>query len=147
MGIFKISRSTYKPDLRDTTLGVSWYIHTNGGPIMRYLIVTQNWAAILWCIRWHYNKSGFSSQMKKSLRDYVFILPGSGRKTCFELFHVVIPLRAAKPRPPEGGLSGNAKLERTFMTCHVHKERPWPATLKRIFMTCHVKKDIHDWPR
>ena len=32
--------------------------------------------------------------------------------------------RAAKPRPPEGGLSGNAKLERTFMTCHVHKERP-----------------------
>ena len=39
-----------------------------------------------------------------------------------------IKKRAAKPRPPEGGHSGNTKLERTFMTCH-------------------VKNDIHDWPR
>ena len=55
--------------------------------------------------------------------------------------------RVAKPRPPEGGHSGNAKLERTFMTCRVKPERSWPTTLKRTFMTCHVKKDIHNLPR
>ena len=49
---------------------------------MRYLIVTQNRAAILWCIRWHYNKSGFSSQMKKSLRDYVFTSREAAADAC-----------------------------------------------------------------
>ena len=39
----------------------------------------------------------------------------------FYMFINFIKKLAAKPRPPEGDLSGNAKLERTFMTCHVHK--------------------------